>query len=190
MDETPPVDRSHDEARMEALFRRHYREVAAYVRRRCQPELVEDVVADTFLVAWRRLDEVPVEARPWLLAVARKTLATQNRSVRRRVSLRAKLEATQRPAQQSEQPSELGVTEALLGLSEQDREAITLIAWDGLTPSEAAVVVGQSAVAFRVRLHRAKRRLRQQLESRRSAQENTLRLAAREIPMTGGGLKR
>jgi RNA polymerase sigma-70 factor (ECF subfamily) len=162
-----------NEARMEALFRRHYRDVAAYVRRRAEPDLVDDVVAETFLVAWRRLEDVPVDARPWLLGVARKALATQRRSRTRRGSLQDRLEATATLEERDLRPNELGVADALLRLSAKDREAITLVAWDGLSPSEAALVVGQSPVAFRVRLHRAKQRLRRRLEARQLSRENT-----------------
>ena len=186
MDVTPAPA---DAARLEALFRAHYRDVAAYVRRRAEPDLVEDVVAETFLVAWRRLDEIPADARPWLLGVARKTLATQRRSLARRRSLLTKLEGAHRPSER-EQSGELGVAEALRRLSEKDREAITLIAWEGLSPKDAALVAGQSPVAFRVRLHRAKRRLRAHLEARERSREGTLELAAGEVPLTGGGLKR
>jgi RNA polymerase sigma-70 factor (ECF subfamily) len=169
-----------NEARMEDLFRRHYRDVAAYVRRRAASEVVEDVVAETFLVAWRRLDDVPADARPWLLAVARKTLATQRRSRARRGSLQAKLEAARGPAELSEAPRELGLAEALRQLSAKDREAITLVAWDGLSPKEAAVVLGQSPVAFRVRLHRAKQRLRRLLEAPQVSRANTYGLWPKE----------
>ena len=171
---------------MEALFRRHYREVAAYVRRRAEPDLVDDVVAETFLVAWRRVGEVPNNARPWLLGVARKTLATQRRSQARRRSLVTRLEHGQTGIESAEQPYTLGVADALMRLSEKDREAITLVAWEGLSPSEAALVVGQSAAAFRVRLHRAKRRLRRQLGAWQPPGENRLDLVATEIPVTGG----
>jgi RNA polymerase sigma factor (sigma-70 family) len=171
---------------MEALFRRHYREVAAYVRRRAEPDVVEDVVAETFLVAWRRLGEVPADARPWLLGVARKTLATQRRSLARRRSLVARLETVRTGVEPAENAAGHGVDGALMHLSEKDREAITLVAWDELTPSEAALVVGLSAVAFRVRLHRAKRRLRRQLDTHQPQQETPLELVAAEIPVTGG----
>lgn len=178
MDDGSPLKWKEDEACLEALFRRHYRDVAAYVRRRAAPDLVEDIVAETFLVAWRRLDEVPADARPWLLGVARKTLSTQRRAGARRRSLLSKLAAQPLP-REPESQGDLGVADALARLSEQDREAITLVAWDGLTPNEAAVVVGRSPVAFRVRLHRAKRRLRQQLDLRPSAHE--LRLTEGEL---------
>lgn len=186
----PPRDRRDGEARLEALFRRHYRDVALYVRRRVEPDLVEDVVAETFLVAWRRLDEVPVDARPWLLGVARKTLSTQRRSTARRQSLVTRLEATHGSGERNDQPGELGVAEALMRLSAKDREAITLVAWDGLSPAEAALVVGQSPIAFRVRLHRAKRRLREQLDTREEAPEAPPRRRPRELPLTGGGRER
>lgn len=178
-----PEERGRDEARLEALFRRHYREVAAYVRRRAEPDVVEDVVAETFLVAWRRLDDVPADARPWLLGVARKTLATQRRSRARQHALLTRLTVAQRPAERNEEPGDVGVADALARLSEKDREAVTLVAWDGLSPSEAAAVVGQSPVAFRVRLHRAKRRLRRRLEAEEVSRLDTLELAE-------GGLKR
>jgi RNA polymerase sigma-70 factor (ECF subfamily) len=174
---------------MDVLFRAHYRDVAAYVRRRARPDLVEDVVAETFLVAWRRLDEVPADARPWLLGVARRALATQRRSVARQRSLVTKLERVHEPGEQTDQTSDFGVAAALGRLPEKDREAITLVAWDGLSPSEAARVVGLSAVAFRVRLHRAKRRLRRRLHA--AALHRTAReIRATEISLTGGGVKR
>jgi RNA polymerase sigma factor (sigma-70 family) len=185
----PPTDRTGAEARLEALFRAHYRDVAAYVCRRAESGVVDDVVADTFLVAWRRLDEVPINARPWLLGVARKTISTQRRSVSRRRSLVTRLEAVQGLAEQSDLSSELGVAEALTRLSAKDREAITLVAWDGLTPSEAAVVVGSSAMAFRVRLHRAKGRLREQLDTQ-PARGAPPTVGSREIPLIGGGPER
>lgn len=179
------MKRRGDEAQLDALFRRHYRDVAAYARRRAAPDLVEDVVAETFLVAWRRLDEVPEDARPWLLGVARKTLSTQRRAGARRLSLLSKIAAQPAP-RGTESPDDLGVADALARLSEGDREAITLVAWDGLSPSEAAVVVGQSAVAFRVRLHRAKKRLRQRLDAHSPAHEFT----AGELRLTEGELER
>jgi RNA polymerase sigma factor (sigma-70 family) len=178
------------ESRLESLFRRHYRDVWAYVRRRAEPELVDDVVAETFLVAWRRLNEVPDDARPWLLGVARKTLSTQRRSAARRQSLATKLESNEGRRDWDESASELPVAEALARLSEKDREAITLIVWDGLSPREAAAVLGQSAASFRVRLHRAKRRLRQRLEAGSAPRTDTLGLVAAEIALTKGGLRK
>ena len=189
MDEKSRKDRPDAEAHLELIFRRHYFDVAAYVRRRAEPALVDDVVAETFLVAWRRLDDIPAEARPWLLGVARKTLATQRRSATRRRLLVAKLNETgQRPVHTDDPATDAGIADALAQLSENDREAITLIAWDGLTPREAAAVIGQSPVAFRVRLHRAKRRLRQRLKAVGPSEPTAL--VAAEIALTRGGPKK
>jgi RNA polymerase sigma factor (sigma-70 family) len=189
MDKKRQGDRTGPEARLETLFRRHYVDVARYVRRRAEPDFVEDVVAETFLVAWRRLDDIPAEARPWLLGVARRTLATQRRSATRRRSLVAKLDETaRRPVHAEDSLTDAGISEALAHLSEKDREAITLVAWDGLNAREAAVVLGQSPVSFRVRLHRAKRRLRQRLEAVTPSQPSAL--VATEIVLTRGGLKK
>jgi RNA polymerase sigma factor (sigma-70 family) len=167
-----------EEVRLRQLFQEHYRAVWSYVWRRADVALVDDVVAETFTVAWRRLDQVPVDARPWLLGVARRVLATKLRSERRRGLLRERLEleaVVQRGGDAGEGAG--SVAEALSRVSETDREAITLIAWDGLTPAQAARVVGQTAGAFRVRLHRAKRRLRQELE-RSSALPAVARISA------------
>ncbi len=78
--------------RFEQLFRSHHRAVAAHARRRAPGDTSDDVVASTFLVAWRRLDEVPADSLPWLLAVARNVIATQQRGSRRRGALRLRLE--------------------------------------------------------------------------------------------------
>jgi RNA polymerase sigma-70 factor (ECF subfamily) len=150
------------EEKLERIFSDHYVAVKAYAHRRVPAALVDDVVAGTFLVVWRRLDEVPEEARPWLLAVARNVAATERRSARRKRSLleRLKTIAPHRGFELEAGFEPSPVVEALSKLSEKDREAITLVAWDELAPAEAAVVLDLSPAAFRVRLHRAKARLR------------------------------
>ena len=157
------------ERRFEILFRENYTSVAQYVARRAPKILVDDVVAETFLVAWRRLDDVPREALPWLLATARRTLSTQMRGALRRQLLNERL--AQQPKLLTAGDDRGGTSElaesvggALARLSQRDREAIQLIAWEGLTPREAAAVIGERPATFRVRLHRAKRRLRKLLE--------------------------
>jgi RNA polymerase sigma-70 factor (ECF subfamily) len=147
--------------RLEALFREHEPAVVAYVRRRAPEHAVDDVVAETFLVVWRRLDRVPDPALPWLLGVARRVLADQRRSDRRRRRLDSRLAATQsRALPPAAEPGEDRAITALQQLSEKDREALLLICWEGLTPREAAIVLGEPAGRFRVRLHRAKRRIK------------------------------
>jgi RNA polymerase sigma-70 factor (ECF subfamily) len=164
----PSPTNSHDRdaaaaERFERLYRRHHPAVTAYARRRAPAEVADDVVASTFLVAWRRLGEVPPESLPWLLGVARNVIATQARGSRRRGALVARLHSDESPPSPSGDERRGHVAAALARLPANDREAITLIAWDGLQPSEAARVLGQSPAAFRVRLHRARRRLRREL---------------------------
>jgi len=132
--------------------------VRSYVLRRSVGVVVDDVVADTFLVLWRRLDEVPEEVRPWLLGVARRVLADHRRATRRQRSLAGRLARERERPDVSPLPDGLSeeLAGALRGLTEQEREALLLVAWDGLSPREAAVVVGCPSAAFRARLHRAR----------------------------------
>lgn len=152
-------------ARFEALFREHHRAVHAYARRRVPPEAVDDVVSEAFLVVWRRLDEVPEPPLPWLLTVARNVIGTERRGAARRQRLWLK---AQRGHADGYDPGQLELVDgrvsvALARLNERDREALTLVAWDGLTPAQAAAVLGEPSTRFRQRLHRAARRLRDQL---------------------------
>jgi RNA polymerase sigma-70 factor, ECF subfamily len=144
-------------AHFERLWNSNAPAVIAYVRRRAPADAVDDAVADTFLVAWRRLERVPDNALPWLYGVARRTLANQRRAQNRRGALVERL-AFELPASKPDSPDSR-VFEALAMLSEGERELVMLIAWEGLTPGEAAVALGSSAVATRVRLHRARTRL-------------------------------
>jgi RNA polymerase sigma-70 factor, ECF subfamily len=145
--------------RFEQVFDEHFRAVSAYAHRRAAKAEAEDAVAETFLVAWRRLDEVPSDAKPWLLGVARRVLANQRRAAGRRLAL------AQRVAQERAAEPERGpILEALERLSESDRELLLLMAWDGLSTGEAAAALGCSRAAVKVRLHRARHRLRVELE--------------------------
>jgi RNA polymerase sigma-70 factor (ECF subfamily) len=152
--------------RFEALFAAHHVAVRSYVVRRAGGGIaVDDAVADTFLVAWRRLDDVPEPALPWLLGVARRVLADQRRALRRRRSLSQRLALASPAPVAWEPPAGVGaeLAGALRALTGHEREALLLVAWDGLSSAEAAVVAGCSAAAFRVRLHRPRRRLAAQL---------------------------
>lgn len=149
--------------RFERLFADHYEAVLAYALRRAAREMAEDVVAETFTVAWRRLEEVPREARPWLFGVARRVLSGQRRGERRRASLQTLLAAQPAPASAAAAP--IGLLPALARLHERDRELLLLIAWDGLAPVEAARALGLSRMAVRVRLHRARKRLAAELKA-------------------------
>jgi RNA polymerase sigma-70 factor, ECF subfamily len=154
--------------RFERLFTGHVDAVFAYAVARVDRETAYDATADTFLVAWRRLADVPDPPRAWLLGVTRRTLADQRRSQRRQLSLVVQLARTTVEPAASMAPEEL-ITErvvvfAALGeLREADRELLCLIAWDGLDHLEAAEVLGCSPGAFKVRLHRARGRLERAL---------------------------
>ncbi len=159
------------EARFERLFRSHADAVRSYALRRGTNEDADDVVAETFLVAWRRLDEVPIDPRPWLLMVARRVLANRRRSVGRVVSLSARLAQTAAPgraptADDASAGTELRLTvlAALERLPEKEREALRLLAWDGLSTADAATVLGCSRATLAVRVHRGRRRLAVLLE--------------------------
>jgi RNA polymerase sigma-70 factor (ECF subfamily) len=152
--------------RFELLFEAHHAHIAAYARRRAPSEAVEDVVEETFLVAWRALEHVPDEPLPWLYGVARRVLANSRRGGGRAAALVQRLAQERESAEAA--PSAPGlsahVEAALRALSDREREAVLLIAWEGLTPSQRAIAAGCSAAAFRVRLHRARSRLARALK--------------------------
>ena len=170
--------------RFELLYAKHGPAVKAYVLRRADASTTDDVVAEVFLVCWRRFEEVPADPLPWLLGVARRVLSTQWRGERRRVALRERLAeaasdgSVQVPGEadieafggaENTHPRPAGgllagvadsaLAGALARLSESDRELLLLIAWDGLSPAEAATVLGLKPATARVRLLRARRRL-------------------------------
>jgi RNA polymerase sigma-70 factor, ECF subfamily len=164
-----PESGQPDPQRFELLFEAHGRAVLGYALRRVDdPADASDVLAETFLVAWRRLDAVPVgdDTRPWLLGVARRALANQRRGARRRADLTERLRAEIANALTPAEPSdhEILVERALSALRADDREVLLLAAWEGLTPGEIATALGIRAVAARSRLHRARRRLQAELD--------------------------
>jgi len=140
------------------------------LRRVVQPEDAADIVAETMLVAWRRIDEVPTgsEARPWLFGVARRVLANGRRGSRRRHNLaerlRGELGALRVPDQPAMVETSVLVRAALDRLEPDDREILRLTSWEGLQPHEIAMVVEMPAATVRTHLHRARRRLRHELE--------------------------
>jgi RNA polymerase sigma factor (sigma-70 family) len=132
--------------------------VRRYVWRR-NPGIVDDVVSETFLVAWRRLEDVPAAARPWLIAVARNVSLNVRRGVRRQQAVVERLVATEPGAEsQGHEPQAEVVRSALARLSDRDREVLLLAAWDDLNRSEIAQVLGCSEPNVSLRLHRARRR--------------------------------
>jgi len=157
--------------RFEQIYTANREAVRAYVRRRAPDAVVDDVVSETFLVCLRRIDQVPQEPRPWLYAVAWKTLANERRKQAR---------AAQSDALPVGAPVPVGdgvLATAFNALSDGDREVLRLVAWEGLSLTDAATVLGCSGVACRVRYHRAKRRL----ASRLAAAESIRRPQPKEV---------
>jgi len=139
-----------------------------FVVRRAEAHLVDDVLADTMLVLWRRLDDVPAgDPLPWCYAVARGCLANAHRSSRRRQRLTDRL-ATARTTDAPDPDPDLH--EALARLSEADRELVRLWAWEELQPHEIATVLGVTPNAVSIRLHRARKRLAELIEEARKSQ--------------------
>jgi RNA polymerase sigma-70 factor (ECF subfamily) len=161
------------------FYHRHQARVLAYAINRCtNPSDVSDLVAETFIGALRsaaRFDDRDGDAVPWLLTIARRALARQRRSFLRRQRLGRRLatvpafspdesEAVARALDASRVASELAV--ALRALPPKDQELVELVHRDGLTPAQAGRVVGMNPNTARVRLSRARARLRDQLADR------------------------
>ncbi len=140
-----------------AVYRECYPRVLAYAASHAGPRLGEDITSETFTIAWRKLDEMPVPALPWLLGITRNLV----RAARRQTTHE---ELVDMPAG-DDFVQVVEIRAALASLAEADQEVLTLIAWHGLTPAEAATVLGCSTATFFVRLHRARRRLRTALST-------------------------
>jgi len=172
---TEPGSDGAARGRLEHLFAIAYDDLCRFVRRRLDDG--DDVVADTFLVAWRRLDDVPAddgEARAWLFGTARKLMANRRRKDARMVAWAGIDQSTPGGVTAASDPgaavdARLDLGRAFATLSGGDQECLALVAWDGLTPAQAAGVLGISVNAFSVRLHRARRRLRAALAEPRPA---------------------
>jgi RNA polymerase sigma-70 factor (ECF subfamily) len=147
-----------NEERFKRLHDEHFESIRRYAWRR-EPALADDIVSETFLVAWRRLDDVPDDAGPWLFGVARNVRLNLQRSARRQQAVARRLtvaEPSSEPPEQAE--SAANVRRALAALPERDREVLLLHAWEGLDRRQIAVVLGCSLSNAGVRLHRARRR--------------------------------
>jgi RNA polymerase sigma-70 factor (ECF subfamily) len=147
-----------------AMYRQHYARVHAYAVSRAG-RLAEEVVGETFLVAWRRRADLPRDPLPWLLGVARNVVRERYRAEVRQQAIAAELREWVgddgfRAADVADGVTQrVAVLTALARLSDDDRELLTLVAWHGLSTGEAARVVGCTPATFAVRLHRARKRL-------------------------------
>ncbi|MHB1538981.1 MAG: RNA polymerase sigma factor [Solirubrobacteraceae bacterium] len=150
------------------LYERHAAAVHAYALRRSDRQTAEEVTAQVFLVAWRRRSAVPEEALPWLYGVARRVLAEQRRGASRRRRLTERLHLTASREAAVPELADSGLAEALQRLSGGDRETLLLRYWEELEPPQIAGVLGCSVAAATMRVHRARRRLRDELERQRA----------------------
>ena len=157
------LDADDDARRFEAVYRTHYASVCAYARRRL-PERADDVVAETFLVAWRRLDQLPGDGLPWLYGVARRVISDFRRGARRQIALAERIAGFPEPSDALPELPDDRLAAALAALSEKERELLLLVYWEDLEPARAASAMGCSRAAAVTRLWRAHRRLRAELE--------------------------
>jgi RNA polymerase sigma factor (sigma-70 family) len=187
--------------RFDALFEAYSLDMVAYCGWRAgSPSDAEEAVAEVFLTAWRRFDDVPPgdAARVWLYATARRVIANQRRSAHRRAALAERI-ALEAPPQESPptDAEESLVQEALRRLGPLDREVLLLSEWEGLSPAQIASVLRCPRVTARGRLHRARRRFRSAFEEllvgdhgerrRRLASELPATSAASVTHVLGGG---
>jgi RNA polymerase sigma factor (sigma-70 family) len=145
------------------LFAGAYGPVLGYVRRRVGSGDAEDIVSEVFFTAWRHLDRAPADPLPWLYRIAWHAIGNQRRGSARRQRLQRRTQALASPLRAADPADEVVGRQAFAAafdsLTEHDREVLRLICWEGLDPAGAARVLGCSPAAFRVRLHRARRRL-------------------------------
>lgn len=154
------------ERRFRELHNAAYDDLLRFVRRRAQPDDVDDIVNETYLTAWRRLDDVPdtpTDARAWLFGVARNCILNTTRSANRRTALAVRIASTNSPTVQeySNLDDSMDLIAAWKKLKPEHQEALALHAWEGLTSQQAAKVLGITAIAFRIRVRAACKQLEQ-----------------------------
>jgi RNA polymerase sigma-70 factor (ECF subfamily) len=162
-------------ARFEALAPELVEPLRRFLARRTDPATADDVLGETLLVCWRRLDDVPADAAlPWAYGVARNCLANAQRSARRQGRLAARVATVDPPAETSPGPGDGEghqgddrLHEVLARLSDTEAELVRLWAWEQLTPAEIASVLDLTPNAVSIRLHRAREKLKELLRKDR-----------------------
>jgi RNA polymerase sigma-70 factor (ECF subfamily) len=163
-----------DRARFERLYQDYAGAVLTFARRRTSTNEAEDVVAEVFLATWRRLEEVPADPLPWLLAIARGVLSNRRRGAERSSALIARLREVEptMPVGDDARTPDGRVLQALSTLAPADQELLLLVAWEQLNRRQVAEVLGTSAGTVAVRIHRARRRLARALDARPPARSH------------------
>ncbi|MBA2577536.1 MAG: sigma-70 family RNA polymerase sigma factor [Euzebyaceae bacterium] len=169
---TPPSRAGDRQHTFKSLYEAVYPDLLRFVQRRAHPDHAEDVVADAFLVVWRRLDELPRlqdDARAWVFGITRNRLLNEQRGEQRRRALGVRLAGTTAAGPPADPDADLAVSRVDLGtawtrLSEVHQEVLGLTVFEELKAPQAAAVLGISSVAFRLRLSRARRALRRHLD--------------------------
>lgn len=164
-----PSDRSRA---YEAFVREHGEALLRYLRRRADPQVVDDVFAETMLVVWRRFDDIPDESLPWLHVTARNCLRNAERAARRQWRVAERITAVDPPRETTDaagddDPRSDLLHAALARLSRTDAEVLRLWAWEDLSAPEIATVMNISVNAATIRLHRAKKKLRHEMDAAR-----------------------
>jgi RNA polymerase sigma-70 factor (ECF subfamily) len=179
-----------DRSRFEDLYRETVRRLFAYVLTRTHRDNASDVVSSTYLVAWRRFEDVPADALPWLIGVARRVLADQRRSEARQRAVGQRLGEEPSPAWDlgsgvvESLALRSSIRDALARMRPEDRDIVILAAWHGFGTEQLAVSLGCSKSLASVRLHRARRRFARHMK----AQDDPIRTGqpliqpAKEVP--------
>jgi RNA polymerase sigma-70 factor (ECF subfamily) len=160
------------EQRFQEMYRRHQRNVLAYFLRRTDATSARDGAAETFLVAWRHIHDMPRGdgELPWLYGVSRRVLANQRRSRDRFQALSRKLWRDGPPTEPSPEVMVLRRAQdrEMLGavgrLRPEDQEVLRLTVWEELPHAQVAEIIGTSAHAVTQRLHRITRQLARELQ--------------------------
>jgi RNA polymerase sigma-70 factor, ECF subfamily len=171
-------DASSEEAAFRSFFHDAYGDVERFCSRRIIDGDVDAVVGEAFLTAWTCWDRrpfAPAELRPWMFGIARNLVRSTQRREGTRPGREQHAARLLPPAPDAFEAitADLELRAALASLSASDREVLLLVAWDDCDMRELAEVLGVSSVAARVRLHRARSRLRQTLAPNRTVSAST-----------------
>lgn len=158
------------EREYESMFRANIRPIRAFTASMLSPEHVDDVVAATFMSAWQRFDDIPSDAqRPWLFGTARNHIRNARRTDRRHLALVDAIDTDPtwrgRSTDDGDRAEVHPVLDAIRDLDDDDRELMLMTGWFELTPNEIASILDEQPGTIRVRLHRVRRRLMNQLDA-------------------------